>query len=118
MTGKDEFFEFWGEPISVYTDEDAQADGTVIDTSVFEAAFNGKIINRATIGASGVLGICDLDGLVVKKNLEYIAENCKKDREGADAWGIFEPDARLGNTKLWLVYNEVGGYTVMKPEEY
>ena len=113
-----EFYEFWGEPISVYTDADALEDGGLFDVAVYVARFNGRIINRVTAGVYSLLKFGNLDGLVVRNHLQFIAENCEKDREGADAWGIFAPDARLGNEKLWLVGNETGGYTLMLPSEY
>lgn len=113
-----EFYEFWGEPISVYTDADAIDDGTLTDVSVYDVEFNSRKINRVTNGVFSLLKFGELDGLVVKNHLQFIADHAEKDREGADAWGIFAPDARLGNEKLWLVNNEVGGYTLMLPSEY
>lgn len=56
--------------------------------------------------------------VTLSHNLKFIANNSKKDCEGADAWGIFEPDKRLGNVKLWLVGNEVEGYSILLPEDY
>ena len=58
------------------------------------------------------------DAVTAKNNLQFIADNSRFDGEGFDAWGIFEPDARLGNEKFWLVPNEVGGYTLLLPSEY
>lgn len=113
-----EFNDFWGEPISIYTDADAQDDGNLRDVSSFVVKFNGKIINRVTAGVWHLLELGSKDDGIIKNRLQFIAGNSTKDREGADAWGIFEPDARLGNAKLWLVNNEVEGYTLMLPSEY
>lgn len=110
--------DFWGKPISIYTDADAQADGILVDVSDLKVKFNGRVINRATCGASLAIGLKEKQPATIKNNLEFIVSNCTLDGEGVDAWGIFQPDARLGNEKLWLVPNEVSGYTLMLPEEY
>lgn len=113
-----EFNDFWGEPISVYTDGDAIADGTLISTEVYGVQFNGRRVNRITTGAAQIVGVALYEDVVVKCHLEYIARNSEKDREGADAWGIFQPDRKMGDVKLWLVCNEIDGYTLMLPSEY
>ncbi|MGC2239098.1 MAG: hypothetical protein WA584_23285 [Pyrinomonadaceae bacterium] len=110
--------EFWGEPIYTYTDEDALEDGTLLDFTFFGVKFNGLVINRATANAGLALEVQEGNENIVKNHLQFIAENCRKDRKGADAWGIFEPDARHGNVNLWLVPNETGGCTLMLPEDY
>lgn len=110
--------DFWGEPISIYTDSDAMEDGILSDVSGFEVKFNNLPINRLTVGASLALGLEEKDAATVKNNLQFIADNCTFDGSGADAWGIFQPDARLGNEKLWLVPNETSGITLMLPSEY
>lgn len=113
-----EFNQFWGEPISVYTDEDAIEYGDLTDISFFRVKFNNRLINRLTIGAALALNLSTKNETVAKNHIRFIAENSKKDSDGADAWGIFEPDPRLGNEKMWLVNNEVGGYTILLPSEY
>jgi len=110
--------EFWGETISIYTDADAQEDGILTDVSKLGIRFNGKVINRVTVGASSLLDLENKQSATAKNNLQYIADNSRLDGEDADAWGIFEPDAHFGNEKLWLVGNEVQGYTLMLPSEY
>jgi len=109
---------FWGEPISIYTDADAIEDGTLIDVSGCRISFNNKPINRVTDNAFHTLDFAKKQPATISNNLKFIAENSKKDREGADAWGIFEADKRLGNEKLWLVNNELDGYTLMLPGDY
>jgi hypothetical protein len=115
---QEEFTECWGEPIDVYSDEEALEDGDLMDVGFFGVKFNGKVINRVTQGAALVMNFANKHETVAANHLQFIANKCKKDREGADAWGIFEPDARLGNEKFWLVGNETGGYTLLLPEEY
>lgn len=120
MTQKeyDAMVEIFGEPISIYSDEDAQDDGILTDVSELRIQFNGKIINRATCGVTTILQLESKDAAIIKNRLRYIAENSTKDREGSDAWGTFEADSRFGNQKLWLVLNEHDLYTLMLPSEY
>lgn len=108
------FDDFWGEPISIYTDADALSDGTLIDVSMFEVKFNSLPINRSTIGASLAIGLEEKEAATAKNNLQFIASGCAFDND----WGIFQPDKRLGNEKFWLVPNEIGGVTIMLPSDY
>ncbi len=114
------FEDFWAdaEVISVYTDTDAIEDGVLSDVSKFQIRFNGKLINRMAVGVSALLGFENLDSAIQINRLQFISGNSKKDREGDDAWGIFEADPLLGDEKLWLVGNELGGMTLMLPSEY
>lgn len=109
---------FSSEIISIYTDDDAVEDGVLIDISGFGIKFNNRIINRITQGAETVLNLLEKQRATAKNNLQFIADRAAQDGEGFDAWGIFEPEARLGNEKLWLVCNELGGYTLMLPADY
>ena len=109
---------FFGEPISIYTDADALEDGILTDVSKFGVKFNNRIINRLTVGARVALDLENKQSCTIANNLKFIAENSKFDGVGDDAWGIFAPDARLGNERFWLIPNELDGYTLMLPEEY
>jgi hypothetical protein len=113
-----EFFEFWGEPISIYTDSDAIGDGTLIDVSYLKVFFNDKLINRITIGAEMYFKFREKEFFQAKANLEFVSINSEKDRPGPDAWGIFQPRETFRNVKFWLVGNEISGYTLMLPSEY
>ncbi|HEX8289809.1 MAG TPA: hypothetical protein VF556_17640 [Pyrinomonadaceae bacterium] len=110
--------EFWGEPISIYTDADAQEDGVLTDVSDLRVKFNGKIINRIAVEASIALDARNKQPEQLAGNLEFIANNCEFDGDGEDAWGVFKPNAQLGNEKFWLVPNEVKGYSLILPSEY
>ena len=109
--------DFWGEIISTYTDADAMEDGVLIDVSNLRVRFNGKIISRVTTGAALVLQINDPDSAVRLITLQHVAEHAEKDRE-EDAWGIFQSDIRFGGENLWLIPNEMDGYTLLLPSEY
>lgn len=110
--------QFWGETISIYTDADAQDDGILTDVCNLGVEFNGKVINRLTASAALAVGLKDKQPAAAKNNLEFVASHSTFDGAGADAWGIFEANPKLGNEKFWLVPNEVGGYTLMLPDEY
>lgn len=110
--------DFWGEVISVYTDAEAQEDGVLIDVENLGVKFNERIINRVTVGVTLAIGLKEKQPATIKNNLEFIAVKSSFDGDGADAWGVFEPDARFGNEKFWLVPNEVEGYTLLLPDEY
>lgn len=118
MFGKGFDENFWGEAISIYTDTDAMEDGIVQDVSAFGVSFNGKIINRVTVGAGLLLDLENKQTATTKNHLQFISDNSRPDGEDEDAWGIFEPHEKFGNEKLWLVSNEIKGYTLMLPEEY
>ena len=114
------FDDFWkdAQVISIYTDTDAIEDGVLEDVSKLGISFNGKLINRITVGVSALLDFKNLDISIQKNRLRFIAGNSTKDREGEDAWGIFAANPLLGNSKMWLVGNELGGMTLMLPSEY
>lgn len=111
-------FEIWGDFISVYTDDDALGDGILNDATAYGVTFNGKAVSRVTIGAAEIVGIGDKDAATIRQNLKWIADNCRFDREGVDAWGILDPCQQTGGRALWLVFNELGSYTLMLPSEY
>jgi hypothetical protein len=112
--------DFWKDAVIIdaYTDTEAIEDGYLIDVSNLGITFNGKLINRVTVGVSSLLGFAEMDSAIKKNRLRFIAGNSVKDREGEDAWGIFAANPLLGNEKLWLVGNELGGYSVILPSEY
>lgn len=112
--------DFWSdaEVIDYYSDREAIEDGFLINVAQLNIGFNKKVINRITIGISVLLDWESLDSAIQKNRLLFISGNSIKDEEGEDAWGIFEPQQQLGNEKLWLVGNELNGYTLMLPSEY
>jgi len=114
--------DFFGEPISVYTDAEAVEDGVLVDIGA-RARFLGFPVNRMTGN--------------LFEDLKPFAEAETPLFEGdfADALAsILRTKCQLakgdpGNTgeigdmytlppNLWLVRNEVGGWTAMYPEDY
>ena len=114
--------DLFGEVISTYTDKQALDDGTLVDLGE-RVAFRGFPVNRMTRHLFDDLAPCaeseaTLFNADVNRALASILETkC--------TWAQGDP----GNTgevgdictippKLWLVRNEVGGWTAMYPEDY
>jgi hypothetical protein len=110
----------FGEVISTYTDQEALDDGTLVDLGE-RVSFRGYAVNRMTRhlfddlapGAEARL----FNGDVNRALASILETKC--------AWAQGDP----GNTgevgdiytippELWLVRNEVGGWTAMYPEDY
>lgn len=97
------------EIISTYTDEDAVRDGVL---HVFE--MRGSMKDRVTAAVWGaftrtLMGVMtDVTGLC--RAWDFMAAQ----PPDADGWRAAEYQGR----KLWLIPNEVGGLTLMFPEDY
>ena len=115
--------EIFGEPISVYTDADGIEDGTLVDLTQFtRVLFHGLPINRMTShlfedfkpffedeeGDAKKFG-ADL-GSALRTKLQFAQGDPGNSGEIGDIFTI--------PPKLWLVRNEVGGWTAMYPEDY
>ncbi len=99
------------EIISVYTDEQAVADGVLVDISGLGLMFQRHSLNRITSGLLAQLREC-LAG-VEPEETELRAMLWTKLTRAyfkGDIWHI--PPG------LWLIDNEVGGWTAMRPEDY
>jgi hypothetical protein len=110
------------EIIDQYTDADALADDLLIDLSPLKLTFRGKPINRITAGLWAdfqpffpIIGReleADEDDFDLKAFANCIRTKCR----------IVAPTARgsiiVLPPKIWLVENEVGGWTLMHPGEY
>ena len=108
--------EFWGPPIFEYTDKQAVDDGVLVDISGLGLTLNGKSINRMTGTLHGELEpfvkaeAARFDG---NENaaLASILRTKLEMRTGDEGMYVVPPG-------LWVMPNEVGGYTFMKPEDY
>ena len=99
--------ELFGDPIDVYTDAEALADGMLVDLSPFGLHFRGRLVNRITGGLWADLqpfaaGPRDL-ARTLRTKLRYAYYK-------GDIWQV--PPG------LWLIANEIGGWTLMRPEDY
>lgn len=102
------------EIISVYTDEHAVSDGVLVDITSFNIFLDGKPVNRITSRLHHRLMQCaNYD----KDELQYIIMTkislAEMPKDGPqDGYFYLVP------SNLWAVRNEVGGYTLMFPEDY
>jgi hypothetical protein len=98
---KDYFHEFFGEPISIYTREQAIEDGVLMNCG----AFNG----RSVVLTANLIASLDKHELV-----SAFAEGLRK------GLALEEPDLvsfMIGETKVWVDF--VGNdLTIMLPEDY
>ncbi len=112
--------DFFGPPISVYTDKDALEDGTLVDIEQFTRVYFLDLpVHRMTRhlfdelkpflenspeGFAGALG-------------NVLRTKCRFARGSSDNTGEVGDIMRIP-PNLWLVRNEVGGWTAMYPEDY
>ena len=99
--------------IYAYTDSNALEDGVLADVNALGLKTpNGKPVNRITASIAARISIDISPGPKSPDlpKLRAMVTSCGRESKG---WFIGEYDG----TKLWLVDNEVGGYTLMLPED-
>jgi hypothetical protein len=114
MTDEDYLREFFGEPISVYTDQDALNDGILVDISSLNLVFDEKPVNRITIAlfASMEQEYPAPDGSTIDLEAFGRAMGAKLSTATGDGrLRTIPPD-------MWLVENEVNGWSLMYPSDY
>lgn len=146
MTEKDKFTEFWGEPISVYTSNQAEEDGILVSTghplinyithTVFERCIEpfieSSIKTKLSLSNNPVNEIIEVGNKAFVINLKISDADKKKSEQELikkllDSAIIeiqklkrqdwmYEIECR--GWKLWVCQNETGGYTLMFPEDY
>ena len=108
----DQMDEFFGEPISTYTDQQALADGVLV------AVPGDGGVNRVTRAVfdhfAESLGTSPITGPVANITPLTDAIRAMLQIESNDGWrtGVHQ------GKELWLIPNEVGGLTLMLPEDY
>jgi hypothetical protein len=104
--------EFYGEPISIYTDQQAVEDGVLVDISKLNVRFRGLLINRMTQHLwSDLEPFFETDG---RMNHDALADALRtKCSVAAFSGGIWTLPLNL-----WLIENEIGEWTLMFPEDY
>ena len=104
--------EFFGEPISTYTDQQALADGILV------AIPGDGGVNRVTRAVfdhfTESLGTSPITGPVANITPLMDAIRAMLRIEPDDGWRVGEYQGR----EFWLIPNEVGGLTLMFPEDY
>jgi len=114
--------DLFGEVISTYTDKEALDDGTLVDLEE-RVSFRGFPVNRMTRHLFEDLAPCAeaeaslFNGDVNRALASILETKC--------TWAQGDPGntGEIGDVytippKLWLVRNEVGGWTAMYPEDY
>ncbi len=114
----------WGEPISVYTDADALEDSILVDLGQFpRVTFQGLPVNRMTSHLfEDLKPFLDTNGEADGKEFGHALSSTLRTKCGF-ATGDPGNSGEVGDIytippELWLVRNEVGGWTVMHPEDY
>ncbi|SRR6266704_1258776 len=112
--------DFFGEPISVYTDAEAIEDGILVDLTQFcVVQFLGFVVNRMTSHLFDDLKpFAEVpDGNFKKALASILRTKCSLAQGSPDNTGEIGDIWRIP-PDLWLVRNEVGGWTAMHPEDY
>jgi len=104
--------EFFGEPISVYTDAQALADGVLVGVSSLGVGFKGMPINRITqhLWADFEPLYTNEGGLNRETVADALRTKCEMATNRGGIWTL--------PPNLWLIENEVGGWTLMYPSDY
>lgn len=112
--------EFWGEPISVYTDAQAVEDGILIDISGLRVILRGLPVNRMTSNLSRAFEpfVRSRENPCFPSLAQVLRTKCELavDKEG-DGFLLVLPGGG-SEGPIWAVRNEVGGYTVMFASDY
>ena len=103
----DDLRDLFGDPIDVYTDEQALADGMLVDLSPLGLHFRGRPVNRMTGGLWA-----DLKPFLNETTTLASALRTKL------RYAYYKGDIWHVPPGLWLIENELGGWTLMRPEDY
>ena len=114
--------DFFGDVIFAYTDADALNDGVLVDISSLGLAFESKSINRTTGNLFWqmqpdypIAGFNqDDDREAINFDLEAFARAISAKLEMAKGHDYL----RELPPNIWLVENEVNGWTLMSPSDY
>ena len=99
--------ELFGEVIYAYTDADGTADGVIIDITHYNVSFRGMPVNRMT---QTVMADYQELGLDDEQIARSIKTKCDLARCDGGIWTV--PPG------LWLIENEVDGFTLMASSDY
>ena len=102
------------EIISVYTDGQAVKDGVLVDIASHRLNLNARPVNRITGHLYGeLMKFADHDGRKLRGILKAKLDLAAMPKDGPqDGYFYLIPP------NLWAILNEVGGYTLMFPEDY
>lgn len=101
--------------ISVYTDQQALEDGVLVDITAALKSFHGKPVNRMTRALweefRPFLTVADIYKM---SELAYLGKILSTKLSLA----YYKGDIWQVPPGLWLIENELGGWTIMRPEDY
>jgi hypothetical protein len=110
--------EYFGDVVFAYTDAQAVADGVLVDISAWNLGFRGRAVNRMTRTVWNELepfAQVHVDaGLyrdVAASMKHMVATKLEHSGEG-------DGDVVKVPPGYWLLENELGGWTLMRPEDY
>jgi len=116
--------EFWGEPISVYTSDQATEDGILFDLDLIKKYWareapsplkyvTTNLLSKGYWNKDGTLNIPNIIDLVTQ-SLKILA---KKPQNDWFVSGVIELPSG-SKQKIYIALNETGRNTVMLPEDY
>jgi hypothetical protein len=109
--------EIFGEPIDCYTDADALNDGVLMDVTDLGIQFQGMPINRFTRAVwVDWRDEFQIVGQTLPKNALH--HHLRAKLQAALLSAVYKGDIWTLPERLWLIENEVAGWTLMKPSEY
>ncbi len=116
--------EVFGEPISVYTDEDAIEDGFLVELDrLVRVRYDGAFITRMTrrlfddLAPFADAAAAAFGGDFSKALASILTTKCRLAQGSPDNTGEVGDIVRIP-PNLWLVRNELGDWTAMYPDEY
>ena len=110
--------EYFGEVISTYTDAQAVADGVLVDIGAWGLTFRGCPVNRMTrtvwieLEPFAQVGVDAGRYRDVAESLKHMVAT------KLEASGEGDGDIVKVPPSYWLLENELGGWTLMRPEDY
>ncbi len=116
--------DLFGSPISVYTDAEALEDGLLVNLTEFPTVrFRGLPLNRMTrhlfdeIEPFVAAESAAFDGSFGRGLASILQTKCRFAQGSSDNTGEVGDIVRIP-PNLWLVRNELDGWTAMYPEDY
>ena len=110
--------EYFGEVISTYTDAQAVADRLLVDIGAWNLHFRGRPVNRMTRTVWNELepfAQVGVDAGLYRDLAESLTHMVAAKLEAS---GEGDGDVVKVPPWHWLLENELGGWTLMRPEDY
>ncbi len=108
--------EFFGEPSSIYSDSQGLEGGSLVDISALAIHFRGRPLNRMTAGLwNDFRPFVEAGSAAHHGNYNATLRSMLKTKllRAYHKGGIWQAPPGL-----WLMENELKGWTIMRPEDY